>query len=297
MSTSWCLTWNNYSTDDYKSLSEYESVYKILAKEIGESGTPHIQGYIEFKSTKELSVLHNTFPKVHFEKRRGTQEQAIIYCMKDKDFIETGTKKQQGQRTDLIKVANAIVEKTFESTDFPVEYIKYSNGIKAFKTSLIKDRTEKPHVIWLHGESGTGKTRTPVERFPNSYYIKDNSQWWDGYSGEQCIIIDDFSVKKWDVKDLLQLLDRYKYQGQSKGGYVKINSPFIYITCDNAPSTFWSDNDLKQVVRRIDEITELFLPSEKDKEEVGSKTEEVNGNTNIHTEKSDKIIIKLKAIM
>jgi len=56
---------------------------------------------------------------------------------------------------------------------------------------------------------------------------------------------------------LLKLCDRYKYSGQVKGGFVKINSPFIFITCEFPPSHFWIGNTLTQVLRRADKIIYL----------------------------------------
>jgi len=52
-------------------------------------------------------------------------------------------------------------------------------------------------------------------------------------------------------------LDRYRYQGQVKGGYVNINSPFIYITCEHPPSYYWSGNELDQITRRLTSVLEI----------------------------------------
>lgn len=113
----------------------------------------------------------------------------------------------------------------------------------------------------------TTAQRQPVEKH-KTYYIKDGTQWWDEYEQQEAIIIDDFDGK-WPFRDLLRLLDRYPYQGQFKGGYVPINSPFIYITCEHPPDWFWgpmakapltgdrSANELAQMLRRIDEIVHV----------------------------------------
>jgi len=252
----WCLTLNNYSNEEFERLKNYECIYSILGEEVGASGTPHIQGYFEFKSTKELSVLKCAFPKGHWEIRKGTGDQASEYCKKDNKFVEHGTKKKQGKRTDLIAVANSVVNKTFTPEDYPEEYIKYSKGIGAFSASLQKHRTAKPNVIWRWGLSGTGKTHVPYTQHINSVYIKDGTQWWDGYDQQEAIIIDDFDGK-WPFRDLLRLLDCYPYQGQFKGGYHKINSPYIYITCEFPPSKYWKDNTLKQIERRCVQIVEV----------------------------------------
>lgn len=258
MSTRYCFTWNNYKEEDINFIKSYKSDYLIFGEEIGESGTPHLQGYIEFAGTKKLETLHKHMPKVHWEPRRGTQEQAITYCKKDGKFHEQGEKKTQGERTDLNKIGEMILNKTFVPSEHPTEMIRYHKGIQAFTEATYKDRTEPPTVKWLWGKSKTNKSRTAWEAFgPADSYPKDCSRWWNGYSQQSCIIIDDFDGW-WDYRDLLRLLDRYPYSGQTKGGYVKINSPMIYITCEFPPEHFWkNENELKQVTRRLSDIQEM----------------------------------------
>jgi len=69
--------------------------YLTYGKEIGESGTPHLQGLIHFKSAKTLRQVRAAFPtekKPHLEPRNGTIDQAVDYCHKDGDITEMGTK-------------------------------------------------------------------------------------------------------------------------------------------------------------------------------------------------------------
>ena len=44
--------------------------------------------------------------------------------------------------------------------------------------------------------------------------IKDGTQWWYQYEGQEAVVIDDFD-KKWPFRDLLRPLDRYPNQGSS----------------------------------------------------------------------------------
>lgn len=55
----------------------------IWGDEIGESGTPHLQGYIEFfKRQRHRRVCRILGGRAHVERRHGTAEQAITYCRK-----------------------------------------------------------------------------------------------------------------------------------------------------------------------------------------------------------------------
>jgi hypothetical protein len=65
--------------------------YIIARKEIGESGTPHLQGFVlynqrmRFASAKAYIMKH-----AHFELARNV-EAAIDFCKKDGEYFEAGT--------------------------------------------------------------------------------------------------------------------------------------------------------------------------------------------------------------
>jgi len=243
-----------------KELRDLKVQYACVGKEIGESGTPHLQGFVYFENPRGLSGVRKVCGRAHWEICRSPQ-QAAEYCQKDGEFWEVGEKPVQGERTDLKAVAEQVrngasLREVAEKN--PGMFVRYSKGLMALKMVMLTDRTEMPVISWLWGPSGAGKSRYAID-LGFTYYIKDGTQWWDGYDGQECIIIDDFDGK-WPLRDLLRLLDRYPYQGQFKGGYVKINSPRIFITCEYHPSHFWEGTALQQIERRIRDIR-LIQPS------------------------------------
>lgn len=251
-----CFTLNNYTQEEYTNIIGMTCRYMVVGKEVGESGTPHLQGYIEFAGSVRFSTLKRNMPRAHIERRYGTALQASNYCKKDGDFTEVGSLSQQGKRSDLDDVVEMVEAgaSTAEIAEvFPKSYVMYGTGIERLRAARYTDRVEAPCVTWLWGTTGTGKTRTATESHA-SYYIKDGTMWWNGYEQQEAIIIDDFDGA-WPFRDLLRLLDRYPYQGQFKGGYIKVNSPFIYITCEHEPSHYWKDNELAQVERRLTTVT------------------------------------------
>lgn len=122
-----------------------------------------------------------------------------------------------------------------------------------FKYYCMEDRMEPPIIYWRWGPSGVGKTRWAFDTFGyGNVYMKDGSKWWDGYDQQKCILIDDFEGAS-DFRQFLRVLDRYPYQSENKGGYIKLNSPYIVITSEFPPAHFWKNNELYQVVRRIED--------------------------------------------
>jgi len=272
---SYCFTLNNWTHEEYVCLTLQDPRYLVIGKEgKAEGKTPHLQGYIEFKNPRTLEALKAINSRIHWEVRKGTPEQAAVYCKKEGDFAEWGKISRQGKRSDLDEIVEAIDNgaKARDIFDLaPSGFIRYHKGIERAISLQYKHRTGAPEVAWRWGLTGTGKTRFCVEKHP-SHYIKDGTTWWDGYEQQEAIIIDDFDGK-WAFRDLLRLLDRYTYQGQVKGGFIPINSPFIYITCEFPPMKFWSGNDLAQVLRRITSITEVIGPFRAEQEGSEQKTE------------------------
>lgn len=88
----WCFTINNY-IDAHISMFEnikLLTTYWIYGKEVGDSGTPHLQCYIAMAKQTTLASLKKYWPTAHFEIARGTPEQASTYCKKDGNFVEYG---------------------------------------------------------------------------------------------------------------------------------------------------------------------------------------------------------------
>lgn len=272
-SRGYLLTINNPTEEDEKDLVADSYQYLVYQIEKGESGTEHIQAFIYYKNPRVFPK--KKYPRAHIERVRSFKA-AETYCTKEKTRVrgpyKYGTPPRQGTRTDLENLAKQVLEGTSLeeiARNAPAHYVKYHNGLKALKSDTAPHRTQKPTTVWIWGKTGVGKTRYVIDKHgAENVYIKDGTKWWNGYNGEEAILIDDFDGK-WDFRDFLRLLDRYKYQGEYKGGYVKINSPYIYITCEFEPEHVYrkydadddkEDNNLQQVLRRLDKIIHIKTP-------------------------------------
>lgn len=103
----WCYTLNNYTDDDVVRLESIECLRHVVGREVGEAGTPHLQGYIRFKEPCRFSWWKNQVPKAHVELRKGTEEQAVTYCRKegslviDKGVAESEPPRLTGKKRDV----------------------------------------------------------------------------------------------------------------------------------------------------------------------------------------------------
>lgn len=260
----WCFTINNWTESDYFAvmLLAKEAKYAIVGKEVGEKGTPHLQGYVKLHNACAFNSIKKYLPKAHIEVAEGSDQQNFNYCSKENNFREWGERSEgQGRRTDIKEITDLIKARSITIEDimfeYPDMYLKYSRSFEKMFNAVAVPRTTPPEVHWRWGLAGTGKTSWVIRKHgQKNVYIKDGTMWWDGYTQQDVILIDDFD-NQIPYRTLLRILDRYTYQGQVKGGYVQINSPYIFITCEYPPYYYWQGNEFQQVFRRLTSVEEI----------------------------------------
>lgn len=85
--TRFCFTLNNYSETEYNEcihkLQAAAPHFAVVAREVGESGNPHLQGFVHFTKKIHFVTAKSIFgARSHIEGARGTDEQNDIYCSK-----------------------------------------------------------------------------------------------------------------------------------------------------------------------------------------------------------------------
>lgn len=246
-----CFTLNNYTEDELLELKRLENeeriVYLVCGEEVGESGTPHLQGFVQFERKISIAGIKKLFgsTRLHVEVRRGTPEQAADYCKKENNYFEFGSIRTvgQGHRSDLAR-SKEILDKGGNLTDVADQcfdaFIKYNKGLQLYLDIKRPVRTWQTQVIWLWGRTGSGKSR---KAFEESYsmcngsvaYIGDTSlKWYNPYRGERGIVLDDFDGDA-SLPELLQLLDRYPKRVPVKGGFVEFVGYYVWITSNRSP--------------------------------------------------------------
>lgn len=83
----WCFTLNNYTEEVFCSICSKISdtcLTACIGKEVGACGTPHLQGYIEFKTkSRPLTVFQCISTGIHWERSKGSKEDNLTYCSKE----------------------------------------------------------------------------------------------------------------------------------------------------------------------------------------------------------------------
>jgi len=268
--TRFVFTLNNYTDAEYDSLCQMMNVkWMVIGKEVGQQGTPHLQGAVILEKQTSLRTLKNTpgLTRAHMELMKGSPEDSLAYCSKEdpKPFVK-GSLPEPGKRNDihvacdLIKSGRPLKQ---IAEEVPATVVRYHKGLIYLRTLLLEGRRDKPTVFWLHGKTGTGKTRSAVEfgtLFERFWMSSCNFRWFDGYDGQEVVIFDDLRSDSLEYNTLLRLLDRYCLSVEYKGGYASWIPKFIIITAPIMPQDCFSykpNDDIAQLMRRIDHIIDF----------------------------------------
>lgn len=261
------FTWNNYTDDTVeflRSFAERETEYMIFGYETAPStGTKHIQGYIRFRNQRSFNGICKKMKGAHIEIARGSTQDNYKYCTKEGKFEEFGQKKSQGDRVDLWTVKQKM--KNGENFGDIIEECENIAQIKMVEHAAIyfmKPRKTKTKVDWFWGKTGTGKSTKAFEIAEEigSAYWKDNTKWWNGYTGQKVVIMDDYrETPDFGFVYLLNLFYFTPIMVQTKGGYVHFNSPYIIVTAPDHPNELFdfTGENKDQLIRRIENIVEF----------------------------------------
>ena len=277
MCTRWSFTYILSDAEDPELLcaewAEAEGVGYLVAQveRAPTTGCLHIQGYCELSERRSMRQLKDDIfgsNQIHLERSRGTWEQNKAYCTKEQTREagpwEFGTHLAQGRRSDLQDVAGMVLAGSAFADiarAHPTSWIRYGKGVVALRAAVLDEPRDWPADVHVFvGPTETGKSRAAHDEGGDSVYVLCDpaGKWWDGYCGQQTVIIDDFRGEI-GFTYLLKLLDRYPMQVQTKGGWTNLSARHWYIT-SNLPVEDWygGNIDIAPLRRRITEVRQFL---------------------------------------
>lgn len=277
---SYSITVNN-PVDEEESLISLPFQYCCFCYEEGLQKTPHIQAYVRFPSQFSFNTVKSILPSAHIESCKGNPKQNIDYICREGAHIqkpgliagpyEHGVRPSQGKRNDLVSACSAISSgrtiRDLVMSDPPL--LRIEKYLNSYQSHLIEPRNRGvyPQVTIIWGPSGVGKTKMVYDKYCDSVYdvphpARGGMVWFDGYSGQKCILYDDFPLLFSDMySHLLKISDRYPLRMPVKGSFVNIGPSDICITSNNAPSEWFCGSGLQALTRRVTKIIKLPVPS------------------------------------
>lgn len=252
---------------------ELKADYLIIGREeCPETKKAHLQCFAYYSDKKSVNKFRKEVAPSHVETIRGTIEDNIKYCSKGGNFTEYGERPHQGRRTDLEKIvkdckAGKKMREIVE--DQPEAAVRYLGNIQKIHGMFAKKRDWVMDVRIYHGSPGSGKTKAVYDEFgANNIYAKSPShKWWDGYAGEDCVLIDDFEPFEqgyFNFRELLRLFDRYPMSIEFKGGVTEFRSKTVIITTNIDPDSWYPLHpDRAALTRRISQVKKFGEISQK----------------------------------
>ncbi len=250
---------SNPSRRDWKKIWRLPYKYLTFQVEVGESGTPHFQGFVQFEDKLRLTALKKLHKHAHWEKRRGTPYEAAHYCQKPVkdctcqhcenlerfDIVHEDGYMTAENSARMYEVARCIIDTGLHRAveRFPELYLQYPRGFESLALKTCPARDFPTEVTVLYGTPGTGKTRYAVSGPTPTYKLACFGQGTD-FFGEydplyhQAVVVDDF-YGNWKYTTFLQVADRYPCEVHCKGGFLQFLAKQLIFTSNLAPDEWY----------------------------------------------------------
>lgn len=266
-----CFTWNNYPDNAEELLAalvtRYDTKFAIAGHEIAPTtGTRHLQGYIYYKLPTTVGAARGRLPGADVRRALGSALQNEQYCRKtrEQDAVqnervwEYGTRpldqEERGRKgkEHWEAVKKAAQEGRLEDIDAQVYVTQYNTLKRIAKDHMVAPvALEDTCGIWIHGESGVGKSHSVFEKYGADLYLKGLSKWWDGYQGQDTVLVDDMDIfSKGLSKEFKDWGDKYPFHCENKGGANCIRPKKVIVTSQYTPEQIWEDEPTRAAINR-----------------------------------------------
>lgn len=252
----WCFTLNNYTEEELiiigSKVPELCEKY-IIGKEVGESGTPHLQGYIELKSKARPKGLFG-IDRIHWEVARGNRMDNDKYCSKEDVWLIKGMPKPLKRlacEDNLYPWQEEIISYIRVDPDERTIFWIYSEDGNRGKTTFCKYLHRSYGAICLGGKSADMKNGI-IE------YVKNN-----GHTPEFIVvnIPRSFDRSYISYTGIEEVKDMFFYSGKYEGGMVDGNSPHLIIFANHYPEENKLSKD-RWFIRKINDNNVLVKMKE-----------------------------------
>jgi len=240
----------------------------IIAKEEHKDGSPHLHAFIRYHKKVDWTPTRWNLYNYHGDYQGAKSWNAVMkYCTKGGNYISNidvkaaETKKAARNKQLLEDEPQKLVEEGFIGVMQLPQLLKAKAAYSLLKPAV---QTVNVRGVWIWGKTGIGKSYLVRELFQGRLYLKSQSKWWDGYSAQEVVLIDDYDIRQstTDKPDsLVQAFghylkiwaDRYSCTGEQKGATINLHHRLLIITSNYSPHhCFWTktDNELVSAITR-----------------------------------------------
>lgn len=215
-------------------MKNFNYSYYCLCDEIGaEEKTPHTHLYFVCENAIRFSKVKKLFPSAHIETARGSSQDNRDYIRKEGKYSDSEKKETNlidtfeeygilplDKAEKNLNVSTQVLEMIdsgFSNNEIIHKFPSYINKIpqlnqtrETIKFDEYKNVWRDIEIIYISGETNTGKTRSVMEQYgyENVCKITNYKNPFDNYNGQEVILFDEFRSSL-PISDMLQYLDGY----------------------------------------------------------------------------------------
>jgi len=250
------FTMNNYP--DTQLVDNINCRYIAYGKEVGEQGTPHLQGFICFHNATSKKSVIKQMPGCHIMSMNGSIRQNEEYCSKEGQLIERGDKpasnddKGRAQQLRWQRTRELAKSGLLDEVDADI-FVQHYSTLKRIGMDYSKKPSHLQEAcgIWIHGPTGTGKSHAVWEKYPDAY-IKPLSKQWNCYQGEEVAYMDEVNDThtQWIAPFLLKWADKFVFHADVKYGGGTIRPKRFIITSNYTIDEMNFPYNVKDAIKR-----------------------------------------------
>lgn len=215
-------------------MKNFNYSYYCLCDEIGaEEKTPHTHLYFVCENAIRFSKVKKLFPSSHIETARGSSQDNRDYIRKEGKYLNSEKKETNlidtfeeygilplDKAEKNLNVSTQVLEMIdsgFSNNEIIHKFPSYINKIpqlnqtrETIKFDEYKNVWRDIEIIYISGETNTGKTRSVMEQYgyENVCKITNYKNPFDNYNGQEVILFDEFRSSL-PISDMLQYIDGY----------------------------------------------------------------------------------------
>lgn len=280
---------------------KFNCYYYCICDEIGnKTQTYHTHVFMFSDSNMRFTTLKKRFPWAHITPCNGTPKQCRDYALKQGAYLddpkhdtsvpdtfeEFGTlpigeeeqpnfKKETKQSQQELLVD--LILRGWSDYDIVTKYPKLSRQLKNIDPlrqvilyEPFKRKRRKMHVYYVYGATGVGKSHFVRSLFApeDTYTVSDYSHPLDDYSGQRCVIFEEFRSDI-PVRVMLQYLDKYPCYVSARYANKVACYDYVFVVTNDKPrlqyNTELSDDDVTRAAfyRRFDGIFVMYKDGNK----------------------------------
>lgn len=249
---------------------------EIFEEQCPTTGKLHYHSIVVFKNPTRFTSVATLDPTAHWDTKNNGALGIYKYVSKNnrscfvtgeppeaiKKFQENQNK--HAKKTQFQLIVEAIKEGKYQEIQEERVYAQYQRFFDQLAQSTEPSKRwqgqlqEKNH--WLWGPPGSGKSSAiwdAAEREHLTIYQKLQNKWWDGYHGEDIVLIEDADpeIMKKLASHMKVWADRYPFTYEVKGSSKTMKCPnyHLVVTSNYSIKECFNTTDAEAIARRFEE--------------------------------------------